>query len=423
MATAPTAVPAAGAPLPTPPSTSDPANFDQRGDAFFSALPGLQTSENALAANVFANATATYDNALQAAVDAAAAAVNAALAATYAGAAPWVSGATYTLNQVVSSLADGRLYRRIIAGAGTTDPASDNTNWAIVSPAQAALLIAGLIQQGQAGTTYAFTNVTAQSAGTNLILYSLQFDNAAWIKASSSVSANFTMSTTGDTNADKLVEAAATAVHSIAQTVTVAANVTYTLSVMLKSAGRTSAVLRMDKDALGTDGVKATFNLTTGVVTGVTNIGAGTGATATAEFMGNGWWKCCLTGMPGSTAGTSVRSTIYPNTDASYVGDGTSGISMAEAQFETGSSGTSRIETGAASASRLAGVVHPSRLVFPPSPTANAYLGVFVGNGLETNVLDPNGSTLMGLNGPMQLDSNVPRLYPFQFVNGSWRLA
>lgn len=41
----------------------------------------------------------------------------------------WVSGATYALGKTVRSPIDHQRYVRIIAGAGTTDPANDATNW------------------------------------------------------------------------------------------------------------------------------------------------------------------------------------------------------------------------------------------------------------------------------------------------------
>lgn len=41
----------------------------------------------------------------------------------------WVSGTTYALASVVQSPIDDRWYKRIIAGAGTTDPSADSTNW------------------------------------------------------------------------------------------------------------------------------------------------------------------------------------------------------------------------------------------------------------------------------------------------------
>lgn len=41
----------------------------------------------------------------------------------------WVSGTTYAIGDVVQSVADDRWYKRVVAGAGTTDPASDGTNY------------------------------------------------------------------------------------------------------------------------------------------------------------------------------------------------------------------------------------------------------------------------------------------------------
>lgn len=41
----------------------------------------------------------------------------------------WVSGTTYAQGKTVRSPANHQLYVRIVAGAGTTDPASDGTNW------------------------------------------------------------------------------------------------------------------------------------------------------------------------------------------------------------------------------------------------------------------------------------------------------
>lgn len=41
----------------------------------------------------------------------------------------WVSGATYGYGVVVASPTDDNLYMRRVAGAGTTDPSADTTNW------------------------------------------------------------------------------------------------------------------------------------------------------------------------------------------------------------------------------------------------------------------------------------------------------
>lgn len=139
----PTTPPAVTA-LPTPPSRSDPANFPTRGDAFLTALPVFQTQNNAVATNVFNNADEALTSANSAAGNASASAASLAAAQTAAqdsaaasNAPAWISGATYALGAVVYSTVARLTYRRIVAGAGVTDPASDTTNWAASAQANA----------------------------------------------------------------------------------------------------------------------------------------------------------------------------------------------------------------------------------------------------------------------------------------------
>lgn len=112
--------------LPTPPTTADPANFDARQDAF-----GL--AEQAMVPQINAATAATYTNAVDAANSASIASQNAAIAFAAAGVTLWVSGTTYALGQAVISPSSLLVYRRKVAGAGTTDPVSDATNWKVNS--------------------------------------------------------------------------------------------------------------------------------------------------------------------------------------------------------------------------------------------------------------------------------------------------
>lgn len=136
-------VPPTPAALPTPPSTSDPVNFDTRADAFNAAMPAFQSGVQSLADNAYANAVdaaSNADSALAAAVQADASAL---AAAASAGAAIWVSGTTYAIGDARYSPANGAVYRRKTNGAGTTDPSLDTTNWMpviSVSPASALYL-------------------------------------------------------------------------------------------------------------------------------------------------------------------------------------------------------------------------------------------------------------------------------------------
>ena len=124
-------------PLPVPvPSSTDPGSFSSRGDATFGAFPNLITETNALASEqatnrdiVIANKTATETAQANAANFALAASVSEANSLASSSAQLWVSGTTYSIGTVVYSPITASTYRRKIAGAGTTDPSLDSTNW------------------------------------------------------------------------------------------------------------------------------------------------------------------------------------------------------------------------------------------------------------------------------------------------------
>jgi hypothetical protein len=154
----PTAPPSLTAP-PTPPTTADPASFDTRADALVAWLPTMVAEQNDLADNVHANALEAEAEAVAAAASAGAAAssasgasaavaagvataqanadaaaaaagASAAAAAASVGAIAWVSGTSYSIGDLRWSPANRFIYRRLTAGAGTTDPSLDATNWA-----------------------------------------------------------------------------------------------------------------------------------------------------------------------------------------------------------------------------------------------------------------------------------------------------
>jgi hypothetical protein len=146
---------------PAPQPTDDTATFNAKAFALLAALPTFVTQANAVESAVDADASAAgtantnaqgAKTAAETARDAAAASAASALAsvtdAAAAGGAPaWVSGATYTLGQPAYSTVTRLVYRRTVAGAGTTDPSADATNWALpLTPADSiSLLTAGAI--------------------------------------------------------------------------------------------------------------------------------------------------------------------------------------------------------------------------------------------------------------------------------------
>lgn len=154
--------------LPTPPSTASPADFDAKADAFLGGLPTLRTEVNNIS-------TVNYNNTLDASVSAtnaatqagiattqaSAASISAANAAASTGAAQWVSGTTYAIGTAVWSPTTFAIYRRLTAGAGTTDPSADATNWGAQSFASlASPTFTGNVGVGVTATTALDVNGT-----------------------------------------------------------------------------------------------------------------------------------------------------------------------------------------------------------------------------------------------------------------------
>lgn len=110
--------------------------FNAKSFDTVSKYNAFATELNSTAADVNADAASALasKNAASASADASEASRIAALAAadasaTTAGAVAWVSGTTYAVGAKVWSLINGRVHVRRVAGAGTTDPANDATNW------------------------------------------------------------------------------------------------------------------------------------------------------------------------------------------------------------------------------------------------------------------------------------------------------
>ena len=149
--------------LPTPPSRSDPTNFATEADAFLGALPTFQAEANDLQTDVNTKQTLAAASQTAANTSEVNAAASELAAANSAGVSIWVSGTTYSIGNVRFSPITYLTYRRKTAGAGTTDPSADVTNWQILTQVEVPYIIS-------TGTNAAANGVYVVTANLTLTL-------------------------------------------------------------------------------------------------------------------------------------------------------------------------------------------------------------------------------------------------------------
>jgi hypothetical protein len=229
--------------------------------------------------------------------------------------------------------------------------------------------------------TLAPRGILIEEQRTNLLLYSAQFDDGAWTKPLSTVSANSATSPDGAVNADKLIPNTGVSVElgNLApyclQTLSKAASaITYTLSVFAKI-GEFNAIRLDARDGGNTNRVGVTFSLINGaIIDSATAAGTFTNASAVSRAVGNGWYLCALTFTTGTE--TTLRSFVNANNATTTTGNGTSGIFIWGAQLEAGAFATSYIPTVASQVTRTA---DQASIVAPMfAPWYNQSEGTFV---------------------------------------------
>jgi len=150
-------------PLPAPPTRGDPANFAVAGDLFLAALPPFAIQLEEARVEIGSNQGTVALNTVAAVQSAGAASVSAAQAAASAAAQLWVSGTSYAIGISVWSPVTKAIYRRLVAGAGATDPSVDAVNWGVIVLPQSG--------GGTGGTTAATARSALGSSATGDALF------------------------------------------------------------------------------------------------------------------------------------------------------------------------------------------------------------------------------------------------------------
>ena len=180
-------------------------------------------------------------------------------------------------------------------------------------------------------TTFEPLGVLIEEQRTNLILQSQTF-GTTWAPTSASISANAGVAPDGTTTADKLIGAAASAVHFLVQTVAISNATVYTYSVYAKKVDGARYLNLAGPTAAFGAGNFVGFDLQTGVV-----LGSPVGFTGVIQDIGGGWYRCIATSVASASTtgdffivlsdGSLTRAPVYtPN--------GTDGVLLWGAQLE-----------------------------------------------------------------------------------------
>lgn len=199
------------------------------------------------------------------------------------------------------------------------------------------------------GEAPALAGALIEPAGTNLIRYSQTFSNSAWSKQSADVITTRILSPDGQNFAFKIRENVENTIHCILSgtPVTTERNKVYTLSAFFKAAERKWVCITVNDAAVHLDLENGAFG----------NRNPNIFPTVAVENIGKGWFRFCITFPAPSSSATIGIGPGRSNGQASYTGDGESGILAWGVQFEKSEEVTSYIRTASGSVTRAADLV------------------------------------------------------------------
>ena len=203
-------------------------------------------------------------------------------------------------------------------------------------------------------TSLSALNQLWEYTSTNIIKYPNDISASPWTTYNSTLSTNVAVAPDGTQTADKIIGNSGVTIRKSVYYggAYLTQNTTYTYSVYLKQAGFTNATIWFDIPFAnigpnGYQGAGALINLTDGSTSGTTP------TVTTVTSVGNGWYRCSVTGTTKLPWQFGVAGMIPANLQISLgdangvgtaTGDGTSGIYVWGSQLELGSSVTAFVD-------------------------------------------------------------------------------
>jgi hypothetical protein len=227
---------------------------------------------------------------------------------------------------------------------------------------------AGLIESVASGVPRLDYYTSGGTAGCPALLVEPSAQNSAlqsqdftttWSPTNVTVSANVTGTTDPfGTNLADLLTATASGSARVVQTFSFVSGTTYTYSCFAK-AGNGFFGMTMENGGVAS-GVAVIWNVSTGAFSVSGSVGSGYTLQAhNIENYGNGWYRCSMRVLLGSTVTGNIRVNTSNGTMSSVIvqSDNGNSVNVFGAQVETGSAATSYIRTTTGSVTRNADVI------------------------------------------------------------------
>jgi hypothetical protein len=182
--------------------------------------------------------------------------------------------------------------------------------------------------------TYGINPITGTR---NLLTRTEQFDNAAWGKTGTSISADAATAPDGTTTADLLSQTVVSLEHYAEQTGLQTTAGAYTASYYVKAGTVSSFQIMVVHSGQSPTTSTGTFNISDGVITYFTGSGIVSGGSATS--VGGGWYRCSISyTLSGSV--TSHRTRIYAGLSGVFLGNAANNLLVWGAQVEQSATAT-----------------------------------------------------------------------------------